>query len=272
MIDKAPRRYLFICGTPRSGTTETCNLLNVHPDILIGIERYKYIYNQPDRADEIGEGLFETGRFTDFRPTDSNIGLKHYRTVDDLARHSGAATVVGDKLPRIYAHYDKMTAAFPGARFIYMLRDPVRVASSWQVRADKERDSWPSVNDSARAVDEWNKANELTLAFARSNPGRLVVVPYEELYSGNLQPVTQLQVWIGVSSDKGVLRYYRQTCAPRSRTLAKKPLALTAQQEEAINATARRDLVRELEPYFLSHIAATTDLREQRRQQRQGAV
>jgi hypothetical protein len=272
MIDKVARRYLFVCGTPRSGTTETCNLLNVHPDILIGIERYKYIYNQPERAAEIGSQLFEPARFSDFRATDSNIGLKHYRTAGDLAQHSAAATVAGDKLPRFYAQYERMAAAFPGARFVYMLRDPVRVASSWQVRADRDSDSWPKANDSRRAVEEWNRANELTLAFARAHPGRLAVVPYEALFSGDHETLVQLMVWIGVGADKSVLRYYRQTCAPRARTLGKKRLALAPGQEAEINAAARADLVAELQPFTIGRIAATVDLREQRRKQRQNAA
>lgn len=40
-------RPLFIAGCPRSGTTALTRYLNLHPEILLCIERYKYL--DPER-------------------------------------------------------------------------------------------------------------------------------------------------------------------------------------------------------------------------------
>ena len=42
---KQLKNFLFISGTPRSGTTVLTLLLSYHEKIALGIERYKYLYN-----------------------------------------------------------------------------------------------------------------------------------------------------------------------------------------------------------------------------------
>ena len=68
--------YLFATGCERSGTTILTRLLQSHPGISIGMERYKYLLRGV-RTRRVTRRLcpshFEPGRFFDFRPTDTNI-------------------------------------------------------------------------------------------------------------------------------------------------------------------------------------------------------
>jgi len=36
-------KYLFVAGCPRSGTTALVKILNSHDQIILGMERFKYV-------------------------------------------------------------------------------------------------------------------------------------------------------------------------------------------------------------------------------------
>ncbi len=179
------RRYLFLFGVARSGTTAAVELLNVHRKIALGIERYKHIYLQSDA--ELSSALFEKERFFDYRPTDSNIRLDRgfARAYRRLEAKLDPVRYTGDKVPNLYRAFDRISAAIPAARFLYLVRDPVRTASSWHVRAIDPQLRWKPSNDYRRAIVEWNEANRLALAFRQSCPDRILAIRYEELFSGD---------------------------------------------------------------------------------------
>ena len=53
------RHYLFMCGTPRSGTSFMASIVGAHPDIVLGVERYGKRY--ADRS--LAPAHFERDRF-----------------------------------------------------------------------------------------------------------------------------------------------------------------------------------------------------------------
>src|SRR5205807_10659654 len=67
--DQVPKRFLFVCGVPRSGTTALAQLLNYHPRIGIGIERFRSIAIG-SRGDEFRLTLYRKERFFKFRDGD----------------------------------------------------------------------------------------------------------------------------------------------------------------------------------------------------------
>src|SRR2546423_1804094 len=95
-------QYLFLCGVPRSGTTAACQLLNSHPHIVMGVERYKYLYSNAS-ADGLDRSLFERGRFFEFKDSDTNVLRKGAMAgvYDKMETKFDQALYIGDKLPRI---------------------------------------------------------------------------------------------------------------------------------------------------------------------------
>ncbi len=170
---------LVLGGCPRSGTTALARLLNGHARVLLGNERYYRLFEHGT----ITPAQFERERFLTIEEGDTHDeppGLAagprpHWLGVDPAARWGGAR-LVGDKFPPLFRAYDLIAKRLPEARLVYVLREPLSVAESYQARADDPGDAWPF--DAARAVSDWNESVRRTAAETRLD---LVVVTYETI-------------------------------------------------------------------------------------------
>ncbi len=171
-------------GCPRSGTTALTRLLNRHSDVLIGNERY---YRVIERG-ELTPAHFEMDRFLSIEPGDTHDeppGMDegpnpHWVGVDPGGKVE-AARMIGDKYPPIFRAYPMLAERFADAHIVYVLRNPVSVAESYQGRADDVADRWPF--DHRRAVDDWNRSVRAT-AEALADGMRITVVAYETMMAG----------------------------------------------------------------------------------------
>lgn len=177
------KRQIFVCGTGRSGTTALARLLNTHPDIVVGIERYKSRLMTTRQPDDLAE-LFAKERFFEVTDGDTNIDLKRSYLNDTAKakRKFDSARYVGDKVPNLYRRLDFIDNAFPDCVVIYIVRDPVHVAASWQRRADTADDAWPEENDFQRAVADWNESIRLAIKAKRVFGGRILYVSYDRVF------------------------------------------------------------------------------------------
>ncbi|ALG89147.1 MAG: sulfotransferase [Pseudomonadota bacterium] len=145
------RRHAFVAGCARSGTTALTRLLNRHPDICIGHERFAKLY----KTGGLTPAHFEPERFLSVQDGDT-----HYDALSGFrAAHGagiGAAKLVGDKIPRITDDFETLFAAFPGCKVVYILRDPFSVAESYERRAKDPQDGWAPTRGFLAAMQEWN--------------------------------------------------------------------------------------------------------------------
>jgi hypothetical protein len=166
------------------------NLLRAHPAVAMGRERYAWRFRE---GSAFNPTLFEKDRFClQHDPADSHHA-KHQPYYANLHARFDRCVYVGDKLPSLYLRYDYVLETFPGCRIIYMARNVVDVAASFQGRVEKSARQrtlqpdadptrlWPAERDWRSAIVEWNEAVEATLAL-RGSP-QLLVVDYERLFS-----------------------------------------------------------------------------------------
>lgn len=173
-------KHLFVFGCPRSGTTALGILLNRHPVIALGIERYKHIA-MGGRGREFQPELFEQTRFLDIRPDDTNTGRQNEHLAQKFS--SGRPIrLTGDKIPRLYRRLTPLRATFPDAYLMVIFRDPVDVALSWQARADSPRDSWPAENGAAKALVEWLNCVNIVADAQPSCGEKLTIVDYDRFF------------------------------------------------------------------------------------------
>ena len=177
--DKAGRQLLFICGCPRSGTTATRTLLNTHPQVCIGMERYSSLAAAGKRFEA---SLFKKERFLSLQPSDT-----FYSQAEFDSFHTGSrdkfdnAVYVGDKIPTLYKRMNDVFALTPTPVVVFLLRDLRNVAESYNQRARNPRDPyWSKRRDAFAAIRDWNESLRCAAHVLNGhNRQQLIVLKYE---------------------------------------------------------------------------------------------
>jgi len=177
-------RPLFVCGCARSGTTALAQLVGSHPRVLLGIERYGRLAR--DRFLLEARHL-EPARFARIEDGDtfySSFEGRHYWDDGFADKLAGAVALayVGDKKPMLYRFWRELFERFPDARLLFIYREPLAVARSWERRARAPGGNWPPGRDAAAAISEWNRAAACIRAAARQQQS-VCIVSYEGLLS-----------------------------------------------------------------------------------------
>jgi hypothetical protein len=182
--------YLFICGTARSGTTAMWRLVTADERLVIGLERY----SKHSSHHVLTTDLFTPERFLELRAGDTfypNLCEfdPYYEKVGALLAH---AEYVGDKIPKLFNFLDTLFANIPTAKVIFMLRNIIDVATSFESRANSIQDkSWPETRKTQAAIKEWR--NSLLMLKKYHNDDRVFPVIYEEFFAANssIEPLYQ---------------------------------------------------------------------------------
>jgi len=222
-------QLLFLAGLGRSGTTALFSVFSAHPQIVLGVERYKWLYLRNEVA--ITAALFTRERFFDFSDEATNVTPEigegwavHYQRMQE---RWDSATYVGDKMVAIRAQ--RIWETLPDARFVFIVRDPEQVAASWAARASNPQDrGWGEGRDARRAVVSWNKAVRRIRRAVRQRPDHAVVVEYQRFFGdasgGSLGSVLSwLALERGPEVEERFARAHEQFVrhvAPKQRVLA----------------------------------------------------
>jgi hypothetical protein len=161
-----------------------------HPQIVLGVERYVLLANQ--KRNNFSSKLFEKNKFFDLQPRETFYrDLSAHGYYETARKRFDDALWVGDKIPHLFQKYDEVEAAMPGAHYIFIVRNIIDVAGSYQKRA--ETGSWKEARDYKRAVNDWRQSIETTLKFTAKADlkSRVHIISYEELYLqvANLRPL-----------------------------------------------------------------------------------
>jgi hypothetical protein len=226
-------KYCFVFGCPRSGTTAVARLLQAHPRVVIGMERYKFLLSRRRDRDTFGPALFERERFFDFRAGDTNVNpdLGHFEGHYIKARRrfeNGSVEYMGDKVMPDEPVIRVIEARLPAPRFIFIYRDLLHVASSFAARARNPDDSnWPATRDHKAAVQRWNAA----FAAADALIGRVgledvYVVRFDDLLNGDIRTCQRMFAFLGLRASPSVRRTYEARTADWGERQSK-PLSLS---------------------------------------------
>lgn len=175
------KKTLFIGGAPRSGTSALVSVLNSNPRLLIGQERFFHLVKQ----ECIMPRHFELDRFRDLREGDTHAAgsLPLLHDEEGFTDRYTKATVVGDKFPLIFLHYEYLLEQFPDAYIFYIIRNPLSVCESYQARASDPNDGWSAANGVMKAIDDWNASVAATLRILKEKPQtNLLLIEYENFF------------------------------------------------------------------------------------------
>jgi hypothetical protein len=129
-------------------------LLAEHPEVVLGQERFSTLFLRG----RITPDLLERGRYFDMRPGDTHdaavkLAASCKKTFEE---RWSSALWVGDKYPDIYRVYEEIFEVFPNAKVIYILRNPLSVAESYQARFENKADRFSM--DYRKAIKDWNES------------------------------------------------------------------------------------------------------------------
>lgn len=238
----ARHRLLFVAGLGRSGTTALFSVLSAHPQIVLGVERYKRLYIRNDVA--ITEDLFAHDRFFDFSDEATNltpeIGQHWAVHYEQMRERWDSATYVGDKLVTIRAQ--RIWETIPDARFVFIVRDPQQVAASWHARASDPRDTaWGEARDARRAVGRWNQAVRRVRRAVRQRPDHAIVVEYERFFGDPAgSSLGAALSWLGLERGPEVDERFTAAHEQFVRDVAPKDRALSPEDHAFVDEHADR--------------------------------
>ncbi|MEZ5825624.1 MAG: sulfotransferase [Geminicoccaceae bacterium] len=240
------KRFLFVAGIARSGTTALTDLLNAHPGMLIGQERYFNLVS-PGRIGEIGPHLFEAERYFDPVPDETHNfrWREDERHVAFLQEKVRRVEIMGDKVPNYFWHAERLFAALPRSRMLLVTRHPLRVADSWKRRkVDPEDTVWSAGVRTALA--QWNAGHEEMVKLVRRYGPQMGVVVYEDLFSGAPHPFNRLLSWLdaGAITQHTLDFHARQTAGWEERE--GRDLILDEEETEMVVNGAKFELRDEL--------------------------
>lgn len=227
------QKFLFICGCPRSGTTALVKLLNSHKSIGIGMERYKN-YADKNNIHKINNHAFTAQHFFDLKDEQTNI---HWNYFYDNLKNKYEETVefFGDKYPHYYRFYNQINENLMGnVKWVFIIRDIVDVANSYNSRAADPQDIWPEKANYERAVFHWNESLVKTWKYQKTNVyPNLFVCEYEKLFNYDLNYLVCLLDFLEVESDSNI-----KVCFEQMKT---------EWQRKQISKTERTNILKEYE-------------------------
>ncbi len=207
---------LFVAGCPRTGTTALQEYLNVHPGIMIGRERYKWI-----APESVSREMFEAPALLAFDPS-----TEKYRTETRLmhmeriisAKDISQLSWVGDKYPGYLDHLDALNKTNPGCRFIVTHRDVTPVVNSYVARSKNPDDSWLGGRDVLDlAIRTWNRAVTQMRDALLSPELTLLPVPYDEFHQSTGEWIDRIGTFLEIDMPDGVAEEWERRSAAHTK-------------------------------------------------------
>jgi Sulfotransferase family len=203
------RRFVFVGGAPRSGTTLMQNMLNSHPGVFGGPEflhlaRIVALRNalRTSAEDEAIDAFVSPAR------VDRLIrGLIEEMLLPLADRHG--APLLSEKTPSNALVFDDLLALFPQARCIFVLRDPRAVVASMLAVGDRAAAAGtrtqPFTRSLRAAVRYVRECLEAAFAAEAAHPGRILTVIYEALVTEPEAATRRVCGFLGLDWDAAML-------------------------------------------------------------------
>jgi len=239
------KKYLFIAGCSRSGTSALTTIIGSHSKIALGIERYNNLMKADDFL--LTKEHFTKGRFINVQDGDTSYSnFSRHKAHQDIPEKWDNCEIVGVKYPQCDKIYNHLEDTFGSFYYIFIFRNIFDVAESWNRKAVSE-DKWPSERNYIQAVKRWNQALQATKKLIRAGEP-IICIKYEDLFFSDksIKPVFEK---LGLSIDEDVLL---ELTKARNLSLVKKTNKgkLSQKEYDYVASNARFDLYDEFDKNY----------------------
>jgi len=191
------RPNLFIIGAMKSGTTSLHTYLNTHPSVFMCEPKEPCYFVHPDQLN-----------------WDKMRKLQlwgHEERYLQLFKAAGDAEIIGEsstlyaKFPHITDIPQRIAQFNPDARFIYVMRDPIKrtISHYWhEVRQGNEyRDLLTAIKENQLYQDVSNYPMQLDQFYTVFGRDRILTLVFEDMVADTSKVVRQVFEWLGVDSS-----------------------------------------------------------------------
>ena len=205
------RNPVFLVGFPRSGTTLMDTILRSHPDIVVYEEKpaFETIIREVG-----GEGLSWLATMGEARRAE--LETLYLQELYRLEAPPRSEQLIVDKLPLNIVHVGEILRVFPGARFIFALRNPADCVLSCFMQPFRVNDSMANFFTLQDSANLYNSVMTLWEQYRDVLPVRSVTLKYENLITdieGTMRPVLE---FLELEWNEDLLSY-SDTARQRSR-------------------------------------------------------
>ena len=247
-LENGAAQPLFVAGCQRSGTTAFAEYMNVHPEVMLLRERYKFIPH------EVTPDLLSFDRILAYSAGETNVPQEQYEELLGC-KDPSKLRWVGDKNPDYHGFFGRLVRQNPGARFVVLYRPLEEVAESFDARARNPEDHWPAYFDFWKAVGVWNNALSRTRAFIEGDAGaKVLVLNYHDFFYRSESCVPLISHFLQINFDEQVLADWRS----RSKAFAdnqRQKTTLTKEREDFL----KEEKNHEAEEWMLKRIEDQRD-------------
>lgn len=190
-------RPVFIVGMPRSGTSLMEQILASHHDVFGAGELHFWVRRATENHDSMSTWHENSALL-------SNL-TKEFEF--EMNRRSATSSRFVDKMPANFLHLGLIHAAFPQARFIHMLRNPIDTCLSIYFQSFSEQHTYATdLNELAFYFREYQRLMDHWRAIL---PAEIFLeVSYEELIENPEGWGREAIKFIGLEWDKNCLRFH----------------------------------------------------------------
>jgi len=184
---------VFVIGAPRSGTSMMQWSLRQHPDLWGGQESdylvplIKGARDAYDYGSVRGDLHWLSGQGVSWDEFLGHVGIG----INSLYTNRSDGLIWVEQSPIYTLHLDDMKRLFPGARFVYMLRDGRSVVHSLR--------NFVNPMDHEQATRTWMDYTTAAFVFAESTHGAsLLTVRYEDVVADTTSAVRRIHEFLGI--------------------------------------------------------------------------
>ena len=210
MNDKDPKFFIVGCG--RSGTTLLRTMLNHHRELFIPPEcgfltdfllfdsklspsrRFQLMLGEPELKLWFNQGL-------QINKNKCANSFDLFSSIVELELKKQNKKYWGQQTPRFIRFNDLFKRQYPGLKFLFVVRDPRAVCSSF-INSIGFTSYLPSI------VNRWNRDNTEGVLMKKKYPDAVLVVKYEDLISEVEKSLMDIVAFLDLNFDNNMLSYH----------------------------------------------------------------